>query len=318
MSPWPPEGEPEGKGTKAGRRCRGRATPISRACRSTGTPTSATRSSGRRRGTRRCTSRPARSRRRCSREIGIAVAGAALPQAGADPATVDAARAGPRHARRRRRGARANVPPGLGSYARKEDRLDARLAAALMGIQAVKGVEIGDGFALARLRGSEAHDEIVGGERRAAPRDEPRRRHRGRDVERRGDRRARGDEAAADADAAARARSTSRRASRRARSSSAATSRRWRRSPSSRRRRSRGSSRAPRARSSAATPSATSSRRAGLSGQDRLGSAALTFPVCLTPEMSSRACRGTWRSAGLAGRCDEVSRTSRFDTGAWL
>jgi chorismate synthase len=52
------------------------------------------------------------------------------------------------------------VPPGLGSYAAKEDRLDARLAFALMGIQAVKGVEIGDGFALAQLRGSQAHDEI--------------------------------------------------------------------------------------------------------------------------------------------------------------
>jgi chorismate synthase len=52
------------------------------------------------------------------------------------------------------------APPGLGSYATKEDRLDARLAFALMGIQAVKGVEIGDGFALAGLRGSQAHDEI--------------------------------------------------------------------------------------------------------------------------------------------------------------
>jgi chorismate synthase len=52
------------------------------------------------------------------------------------------------------------VPPGLGSYATKEDRLDARLAWTLMGTQAVKGVEIGDGFALAGLRGSEAHDEI--------------------------------------------------------------------------------------------------------------------------------------------------------------
>lgn len=52
------------------------------------------------------------------------------------------------------------VAPGLGSYAEKADRLDARLAFALMGIQAVKGVEIGDGFALARVRGSEAHDEI--------------------------------------------------------------------------------------------------------------------------------------------------------------
>jgi chorismate synthase len=52
------------------------------------------------------------------------------------------------------------VVPGLGTYAVKEERLDARLAAALMGIQAVKGVEIGDGFALAGLKGSEAHDEI--------------------------------------------------------------------------------------------------------------------------------------------------------------
>jgi chorismate synthase len=59
------------------------------------------------------------------------------------------------------------VPPGLGSYATKEDRLDARLAWTLMGIQAVKGVEIGDGFALAGLRGSQAHDEILPGLRRA-------------------------------------------------------------------------------------------------------------------------------------------------------
>ena len=62
------------------------------------------------------------------------------------------------------------VPPGLGSYADKADRLDARLAAALMGIQAVKGVEIGDGFALARTRGSEAHDEIEPDRRRATNR----------------------------------------------------------------------------------------------------------------------------------------------------
>ena len=55
------------------------------------------------------------------------------------------------------------VPPGLGSYAEKGDRLDARLAFGLMGIQAVKGVEVGDGFALARRRGTEAHDEIEPG-----------------------------------------------------------------------------------------------------------------------------------------------------------
>jgi chorismate synthase len=55
------------------------------------------------------------------------------------------------------------VPPGLGSYATREERLDARLAGALMGIQAVKGVEVGKGFALAQLRGSQAHDEIGAG-----------------------------------------------------------------------------------------------------------------------------------------------------------
>jgi chorismate synthase len=61
---------------------------------------------------------------------------------------------------------RANgVPPGLGSYATKHERLDARLAATLMGTQAVKGVEIGDGFALAERRGSDAHDEIQRDER---------------------------------------------------------------------------------------------------------------------------------------------------------
>ncbi|HET6601711.1 MAG TPA: chorismate synthase [Gaiella sp.] len=55
------------------------------------------------------------------------------------------------------------VPPGLGSYAEKRDRLDARIAFALMGIQAVKGVEVGDGIDLARRRGSGAHDEISPG-----------------------------------------------------------------------------------------------------------------------------------------------------------
>src|SRR3954469_11275275 len=52
------------------------------------------------------------------------------------------------------------VPPGLGSYASKDERLDARLAAALMGIQAVKGVELGAGFELAERRGSAAHAQI--------------------------------------------------------------------------------------------------------------------------------------------------------------
>ena len=53
------------------------------------------------------------------------------------------------------------LPIGLGSHVSGDDRLDAQLAAALMGIQAIKGVEIGDGFEEARRRGSEAHDEMV-------------------------------------------------------------------------------------------------------------------------------------------------------------
>jgi chorismate synthase len=53
------------------------------------------------------------------------------------------------------------LPPGLGSHTHWDKRLDGRLAAALMGIQAIKGVELGDGFELARTRGSLAHDEIV-------------------------------------------------------------------------------------------------------------------------------------------------------------
>jgi chorismate synthase len=57
------------------------------------------------------------------------------------------------------------VPPGLGSFATKAERLDGRLAASIIGTQAVKGIEIGAGFALAGMRGSEAHDEIVRDER---------------------------------------------------------------------------------------------------------------------------------------------------------
>jgi chorismate synthase len=54
-----------------------------------------------------------------------------------------------------------DVPPGLGSHVHWDRRLDARLAGAMMGIQAIKGVEIGDGFLTATRRGSFAHDEIV-------------------------------------------------------------------------------------------------------------------------------------------------------------
>jgi len=65
------------------------------------------------------------------------------------------------------------LPIGLGSHISGEHRLDAQLAAALMGIQSVKGVEVGDGFEETRRRGSEAHDEMVrddGGLRRLSNR----------------------------------------------------------------------------------------------------------------------------------------------------
>jgi len=52
------------------------------------------------------------------------------------------------------------LPPGLGSFTHWDRRLDARLAGALMSIQAIKGVEVGDGFTTATRRGSQAHDEI--------------------------------------------------------------------------------------------------------------------------------------------------------------
>lgn len=56
------------------------------------------------------------------------------------------------------------LPVGLGSFVTGDSKLDARLAAALMGIQAIKGVEVGDGFETARRRGSAAHDEILPGD----------------------------------------------------------------------------------------------------------------------------------------------------------
>jgi chorismate synthase len=55
------------------------------------------------------------------------------------------------------------VPPGLGSHVHWDRRIDSKLAAALMGIQAIKGVEVGDGFAVAGRRGSQVMDEIVRG-----------------------------------------------------------------------------------------------------------------------------------------------------------
>jgi chorismate synthase len=163
MSPWPPEGEPQGKGTKAVTLPRPGHADLAGVQKYglADVRDALERASARHTAVHVAAGAVAKA---LLAEIGIAVGGEALGEAGADRATVDEARrdrdtlGGVVEVR-----ARA-VPPGLGSYVRKEDRLDARLAAALMGIQAVKGVEVGDGFALARLRGSEAHDEIVGGE----------------------------------------------------------------------------------------------------------------------------------------------------------
>ncbi len=62
-----------------------------------------------------------------------------------------------------------DLPVGLGSFTSGENRLDSQLAAAIMGIQAIKGVEIGDGFETARRRGSVAHDEMYPGPGAAGP-----------------------------------------------------------------------------------------------------------------------------------------------------
>jgi len=164
MSPWPPEGEPEGKGTKpvtlprpghadlAGAQKFGLEDVRDALERASARQTAVSVAAG-------------AVAKTLVAEIGIAVRGEARAEAGADETEVDEARAerdtlgGVVEVRAQ------GVPPGLGSYATKEERLDARLAAALMGIQAVKGVEIGEGFELAGLRGSEAHDEIVRDER---------------------------------------------------------------------------------------------------------------------------------------------------------
>jgi chorismate synthase len=165
MNPWPPEGEPEGKGTKAVTLPRPGHADLA-GVQKFGLPDvrdALERASARHTAVHVAAGAVAKA---LLAEIGIEVSGTAK----VDEAAIDAARAD-----RDTLGGivevRANgVPPGLGSYARKEDRLDARLAAALMGIQAVKGVEIGDGFALAKLRGSQAHDEIGTDKRRTSNR----------------------------------------------------------------------------------------------------------------------------------------------------
>jgi chorismate synthase len=169
MDPWPPQGEPEGKGTRAVTLPRPGHADLAGVQKYglADVRDALERASARHTAVHVAAGAVAKA---LLAQIGVEVKGEALPTAGADPAAVDAARkdrdtlGGIVEVRA------TGVPPGLGSYVRKEDRLDARLAAALMGIQAVKGVEIGDGFALAELRGSQAHDEIDTDRRRTSNR----------------------------------------------------------------------------------------------------------------------------------------------------
>jgi chorismate synthase len=158
MSPWPPEGEPAGKGTKPVTLPRPGHADLAGVLKygHEDVRNSLERASARHTAVHVAAGGVAKA---LLAAIGIEIRGSAADE-GALRTAIDEARAerdtvgGVVEIRA------TGVPPGLGSYATKEDRLDARLAFALMGIQAVKGVEIGDGFALASLRGSQAHDEI--------------------------------------------------------------------------------------------------------------------------------------------------------------
>ncbi len=167
MSPWPPEGEPSGKGTKPVTLPRPGHADLAGVLKfgHEDVRDALERASARHTAVAVAAGSVAKA---LLRELGIEVAGRVLEIGGeadeeAQRAAMDAAKAD-----RDTLGGIVEVvatgcPPGLGSYASKDERLDARLGAALLGIQAVKGVEVGDGFELARRRGSEAHDEIEPG-----------------------------------------------------------------------------------------------------------------------------------------------------------
>ena len=162
MSPWPPEGEPEGKGRTAvtlprpghadlaGALKYGLADVRDALERASARHTAAIVAAG-------------GAAQALLREIQVRVEGRAVSEGLEE--RVDEARAERDTVGGVVEVVAHGVPPGLGTYATKEERLDARLAWALMGTQAVKGVEVGDGFDLAGKRGSEAHDEILRDER---------------------------------------------------------------------------------------------------------------------------------------------------------
>jgi chorismate synthase len=158
MSPWPPEGEPHGKGVKVVTLPRPGHADLAGVLKYDLPDVRDTleRASARHTAVHVAAGAVAKA---LLATIGVEVVGSTVDEEGLH-AKIDEARAardtvgGVIEVRAR------NLPPGLGSYASKDDRLDARLAATVMGIQAVKGVEIGDGFGLAGAFGSAAHDEI--------------------------------------------------------------------------------------------------------------------------------------------------------------
>jgi chorismate synthase len=161
MSPWPPEGEPEGKGTRPVTVPRPGHADLAGAMKYglTDVRDALERASARHTAVFVAAGAVAKA---LLCELGIEVKGSVVGLEELEARVDDARRdrdtiGGVVEVRAR------GVPPGLGSYATGDARLDGRLAAALAGIQAVKGVEIGDGFALATMRGSQAHDEIVAG-----------------------------------------------------------------------------------------------------------------------------------------------------------
>jgi chorismate synthase len=174
MSPWPPKGEPSGKGTQPVTLPRPGHADLAGVLKygHTDVRNALERASARHTASHVAAGTVAKA---LLATIGVSVAGSVLEIGGATGD--DAMREATDSARADRdtlggvvEVVATGVPPGLGSYAEKRTRLDARLAAALMGIQAVKGVEVGDGFELARRRGSDAHDEIEPGRRRTTNR----------------------------------------------------------------------------------------------------------------------------------------------------
>jgi chorismate synthase len=172
MNPWPPEGEPSGKGTKPVTLPRPGHADLAGVLKygHEDVRNALERASARHTAVFVAAGAVAKS---LLYELGISVDGSVLEIGGERDdweAAIDAARADRDTLGGIVEVRASGVFPGLGSYATREDRLDGRFAGALMSIQAVKGVEVGVGFELARVRGTSAHDEIEPGLKRRSNR----------------------------------------------------------------------------------------------------------------------------------------------------